>query len=170
MVCSGAMTVVLSGSAVLRRCCERVTTNGFLWRVIAGSVVTRALKTLRNWLRAPACHAGATGADLRGRPAALVTPSEGGDDSPQPPAPPSKRLGIAGQQAAARCVGSVRSADKALDRSHPKSRPSFVVRKPRGGLLLGNRTFGVAHRRAAVPTARPSATIRGKGRGVRPLP
>jgi len=38
-----------------------------------------------------------------------VTPSEGGDDSPQPPAPPSKRLGIAGQQAAAvRWVGSER--------------------------------------------------------------
>jgi len=56
-----------------------------------------------------ACHAGATRADLRGRPAALVTPSEGGDDSPQPPAPPSKRLGIAGQQAAAvRWVGSER--------------------------------------------------------------
>ena len=33
--------------------------------VIAGSVVTRALKTLRNWLRAPACHAGGGGFEPR---------------------------------------------------------------------------------------------------------
>jgi hypothetical protein len=124
---------MLAPRVVLYRCSELVTTNGFLWHVIAGSVVTRPLKTLRNRLRAPACHAGATRADLRGRPAALVTPSEGGDDGPQPPAP---RLGIAGQRAAA----AARRVGTRMRRSinlTPNRYQALSSESPADGLLLG---------------------------------
>jgi hypothetical protein len=75
----------------------------------------------------------ATRADLRGRPAALVTPSEGGDDSPQPPAPLSKRLGI-GNGPPQRRVGSRMRRSINLT---PNRYQALSSESPADGLLLG---------------------------------
>jgi hypothetical protein len=49
----------------LYRCCERVTTSRLLLHVTAAFIVTRPLKTFRNWLHLPACHAGGRGFEPR---------------------------------------------------------------------------------------------------------
>ena len=93
-------------------------------------------------VKSPACHAGATPLIAVAAPRALVTPSEGGDDSPAAAGTALHRLSVSdlpGNGPPQRRIGSVQSKNKALDQSCPNRDQTLSSERPADSpLFSGN--------------------------------
>jgi len=93
-------------------------------------------------VKSPACHAGATPLIAVAALRALVTPSEGGDDSPAAAGTALHRLSVSdlpGNGPPQRRIGSVRSKNKALDQSCPNRDQTLSSERPADSpLFSGN--------------------------------